>query len=522
MEETLSGARPVEESYPYFDLDYRVPFIHIGTEKQLFVDNFILDHLDGVERVFPEPYRPERPILEVGDLPWESVANPIPSGAVWDPDERKFKLWYAQSLTGDPFNTGQVLCYAESTDALHWTKPLSERCLPFEGHKATNIVARDTAAIGIVLNHDRSDPSQKFLMVYCPYGEATAQGKNIISRFLASPDGIVWTTVSEDTPYRHQHEQRILWDASIRKWVGYSQYSHHWQRTGPRVRQIGRQESDDFIRWSPKEPVMSGEWDPSLAPGMEFGTAAVYKVGGQYLMVAAEYPCEPLWCVREYDGANWRDQVRPRLGLYCSRDGKRWYRAGRSPWVANRGPGSIDYGYLDGVAPNYLVHDGRMIIPYLAAPHKQWVTGRSDNPTLVPAEARDESAAELELLRSVGTDPNRLGRSVGALVLREDGWAALRPTRESGRVYTRQFVFEGDTLRVNAACEYGAVRVEALDPYFNPYPGFAAADCAPLHGAGVWHDVRWQGGSSVRALWDKPVRLRFELKQASLFAFQFE
>ena len=45
-----SGTRPVDRDYPYIPPDYRVPFLHIGSERQLFLDNFILDHLDGVSR----------------------------------------------------------------------------------------------------------------------------------------------------------------------------------------------------------------------------------------------------------------------------------------------------------------------------------------------------------------------------------------------------------------------------------------------------------------------------------------
>src|SRR5690348_11088226 len=55
IQDTLAGQRPIEATYPYFSPDYKLPFVHIGTERQLFVDNYMLDHLDGVERVFPTP-----------------------------------------------------------------------------------------------------------------------------------------------------------------------------------------------------------------------------------------------------------------------------------------------------------------------------------------------------------------------------------------------------------------------------------------------------------------------------------
>ena len=63
MDDTLAGRRPPEPilAYPYFSPDYKLPFTHIGTEKQLFLDNFILEYLDGVERVIGKPRkRPSR------------------------------------------------------------------------------------------------------------------------------------------------------------------------------------------------------------------------------------------------------------------------------------------------------------------------------------------------------------------------------------------------------------------------------------------------------------------------------
>ena len=132
-EDIVSGKRPVDILYPYIPPDYKVPFLHIGTEKQLFLDNFILDRFDGVTRVFPKPDRPDEPIIKTLELPWELRGGIFPVSAVQDPDDNKFKLWYVKDRT-------RALCYAEADDPLHWEKPLSEKCIPFEDHKATNIV----------------------------------------------------------------------------------------------------------------------------------------------------------------------------------------------------------------------------------------------------------------------------------------------------------------------------------------------------------------------------------------------
>ena len=112
---------------------------------------------------------------------------------------------------------------------------------------------------------------------------------------------------------------------------------------------------------------------------------------------------------------------------------------------------------------------------------------------------------------------------MAGLILREDGWAKLFPKYETGQVYTKQFVFEGDALRVNADCSYGYVQVELLDPTFTPYAGFSAELCDPLIGPPdqIWHTVSWQGKTDLRTLWNKPVRIRFTIREASIYAFQF-
>jgi hypothetical protein len=162
----------------------------------------------------------------------------------------------------------------------------------------------------------------------------------------------------------------------------------------------------------------------------------------------------------------------------------------------------------------------------MAGPDKQHWYSRTPPTPVVPQDdfARGKHRWE-EMGRVLGGWPQRQ-RTVGALLLREDGWAALRPTYEHGEVITRQFVFEGDKLFVNADCSGGYLRVEILDPSFKPYPGFEAAACVPVTGGDtIWHEVVWQGANGdradLRALWDQPVRLRIELHQAALYAFQF-
>ena len=533
IRETLGGQRAIDTDYPYFPSDYTIPCLHIGAEKQLFLDNFILDHLDNVERLICRPERPEAPILNARDHPWELDDKVFPAAALHDEADGTFKMWYTQSTSSDPFgDVGMILCYAESTDCLHWEKPLSGRCLPYEDHAATNIVLEDSGHhIALVKNPDQRDPDRRFMMVYNPHDAARAKGRRIMSTMAVSADGLRWETVSEDSSQPHQHFQRAIWDESMQRWISYSQYSPHWNFLH-RKRQIGRQESEDFSHWSPKQIVLSADWDPGLPPDVEFHDMSVRKVGGLYIGIVTEFHAEPIWCAFEQD--NWRDTATATLSLYVSRDGVRWERAsGTEPWAHTGPPGSYDHGFVCDTVAGQLVHAGKTHIVYSGRAEKQhWYgikppadKGAEAQFELVPAEIYGKREREhAARVRAAGKSPWD-AITVGALILREDGWARLQPVGEEGKVVTRQFVFEGDRLSINAEVGDGCIRVEAVDPQFKPYEGFSRSECDPMTSATgteqIWRLVSWRGSRDVRALWNRPVRLIFYLERAGLYGFQF-
>ena len=166
-----------------------------------------------------------------------------------------------------------------------------------------------------------------------------------MSRVAASPDGISWHVISDDSPFRHHHQMRVIWDDAYKMWVGYSQASHAFA-SHLHVRTIGRQESADFITWSPKQIILSSDWDPNVGPNVEFHTMSVRKEGSLYIGIVEEAHGEHQWLVNR-DGSNQRDQFHTKAALYTSRDGHRFFRAdGYQPWAGNGPPGSQYYGYF--------------------------------------------------------------------------------------------------------------------------------------------------------------------------------
>ena len=67
----------------------------------------------------------------------------------------------------------------------------------------------------------------------------------------------------------------------------------------------------------------------------------------------------------------------------------------------------------------------------------------------------------------------------------------------------------------------GGIRVEIQNQDGQPIDGFALKDCPEIFGDTIDRTVTWRNASDVRSLAGKSVRLRFQLKDADLYAFQF-
>ena len=80
--------------------------------------------------------------------------------------------------------------------------------------------------------------------------------------------------------------------------------------------------------------------------------------------------------------------------------------------------------------------------------------------------------------------------------------------------------FEGDRLLVNLHAPRGALRAELQDATGHAIEGFSLADAVPTRGDGLDLAVKWRNGE-LRALSGKPVRVRFELTDGSLYSFRF-
>ncbi|MHC4707715.1 MAG: LamG domain-containing protein, partial [Planctomycetota bacterium] len=115
-----------------------------------------------------------------------------------------------------------------------------------------------------------------------------------------------------------------------------------------------------------------------------------------------------------------------------------------------------------------------------------------------------------------GSDPRYYYRYKQRL----DGFVSLDAGGSTGTATTLPMVFEGRKLVLNIAAT-GSARVAILDEGGTAIPGFDLTDCDTIQADSVEHVVKWNGNSNVSSLEGTAVRLRFEMQDTKLYAFEF-
>lgn len=106
--------------------------------------------------------------------------------------------------------------------------------------------------------------------------------------------------------------------------------------------------------------------------------------------------------------------------------------------------------------------------------------------------------------------------------LRLDGFGSVSAGADGGELITKLLTFKGKALLVNFETRPGgSLRVEIQDAAGKPLDGLHLEDCQPLKGDEIEKAIAWKNGVDLAALAGKPMRLRFEIKDADLYALRF-
>ena len=441
---------------------------HIGSDRQLFVDDLLIEETRGAGRVLQEPVR-QAPAIQ-GDRPWD--LSPCAAGFMRDGD--RFRAWYRSE-----HNSGQLLkrsghdtLYAESADGVTWEKP-SLGLFEAAGSTDNNIVWMGPGANMVPFRDPNPDvPDDERY-------KAVVRTRDLLA--VASPDGIRWRLLQDEpilTDGPFDSVNISFWDADLGQYVT---YTRGVAGTGPfkgGVRWIRRATSPDFRNWSKLESIDTGE-----TPDEHFYTNACVKYDrapGVYLMFPSRYVYErspnPDWTYSP--GVN--DIV-----FMSSRDGLRFDRSLRDAFIR---PG------LD---------------------QNNW----HDRGVYIETGILQTSPTEISLY---GMENSHLpSQRILRYTLRTDGFVSVNAGYAGGELTTVPVVFEGRELEVNySTSAVGSIRVEIQDSEGRPIEGFSLDDCPEKFGDEIEGVIGWNG-ADLGSLAGTPVRLRFVLKDADLYAYRF-
>ena len=439
--------------------------IDVGSRRELFVDDFLIDRFDGQAAL--KVHRPEpQEVVLVTDKPWEG--NTSAYYTIFQ-DGDLYRMYYRGShydTEAKKATHPEVTCYAESKDGIHWTKP-NLGLFEFEGSKQNNIVWDGIGSHCFAAFKD-TNPACSADARYKGISRGRPRGEKGLYIFK-SPDGIHWSLI-EDKPVitngAFDSQNLAFWDPHTKQYREY----HRIFTNG--VRSIMTGTSQDFIHWS--KPVL-----------LEYGDAPNEHL---YTNAVRPYPRAPHILIGFPTRYLPKEASRVEPVFMASRDGVH-FRRYNDPVVPETAP--KDRG---GNRSNYMTW-GLLQLP-----------GQPDQYSVYATEAY-----------YTGPDSR-----VRRFTYRVDGFVSAAAPAGGGKLLTKPLTFAGKHLSINYAAKSGGnLRIALLDAAGKPHNGYSFDDCKPLLGDSVEQVVAWQGGADVGTLAGKTVRLQFEINNANVYSFKF-
>ena len=489
----------------------------IGSRLELFVDEYLIETMDGVTR---ELHAPERkgPVITF-DRPWEGWC----SGAVTVfQDGDLYRMYYVGNPMWGTFADfpncfgAAVTCYAESRDGIHWTRPdldifsgdfIDRYKKPFtvtapnnivwigqgaQVHSTDNFVPfKDTnpacppearyKAIARWINSPDPSPPQPDATGY-----SWPPGVGLVA--FQSADGIHWSLMQEERIIKKTEtdaQNVAFWDPLRGCYVCYLRV---WRKDGGYLRSIATLTSEDFLHWS--DPPEWLDYGGAPEEHMYDGTIRPYfRAPHLYLGFIMRLVPGHVWKPEHPAGNDISDAV-----FMSSRDGLHFDRSFMEGWVR----------------------------PGLDPQRESWIHGNTSPAWGILETAPGELSVYWIDHYYNGIDQTKSMPQLQRGTLRTDGFVSMHAGYSGGEFTTKPLTFAGRELVMNfSTSAVGSVRVEIQDQAGKPIPGFMLTDCPEIYGDAIEEVVRWQSGSDVSALAGQVVRLRFVLKDVDLYSIRF-
>ena len=471
-----------------FAADQSPNVYQIGSRRELFVDEALIETRDDVDLAMHRP-RDEGQVLAF-DKPWEGGFSAYAT-VIRDGD--RLRLYYrGLGVAGQDGNRAETTCYAESTDGIEWTKP-NLGLFEVKGTRENNVVLADAAPV----THN-----------FCPMLD-TREGVPAEQRFKTlggtmksgliawvSADGTHWRKLREQAviaseqvpfPYFFDSQNLAFWSAAEQQYVCYFRVFQD------KIRRIARAVSDDFVEWS--APVLMGYRHRGGESPIEHlytnQTHPYFRAPHLYVSIAARFmPGRQVLSDEQAEAIN----VNPR-----------YFKDTSDAILMTSRPGSdvYDRTFLSSfIRPGIGAHN--------------WVS-RTNYPALNVVQT-----GPTEMSVYLNQDYAQPTAHLRRYSMRLDGFASAQADYQGGELITKPLMFSGNQLAINfATSAAGGVRVEIQGLDGMPIPGFALSDARVQIGNEIERIVSWKAGTDLSQLSGHPVRLRFVMQDADLYAFQF-
>jgi len=472
----------------------RVPYLEsppeiipIDTGRQLFVDDFLIEHTT-LKRTFHRPkYHSENPVLKP-DRPWECedtarAAAPFSDGVFYDPEEKLFKMWYMGGYIAST-------CLAVSRDGIHWDKPSwdvrpsTNEVLSHRGvEPASGGRYRDSSTVWLDLEEKK--PQHRYKMfVTTPIPQRWSLA------LRCSPNGIRWSEPVAVSATRVGDRTTVHYNPFRKKWVfglrigspGVGRSRAYFEHSDAVAGT--RQLTADAVPWLCADRLDPHHPDPAygrIEPQLYNHDAVAYESLMLGLFSIWQGPPNS-------ECAKLRIQKRNEVLVGFSRDGFHWYRPDRTRFLTvNPTKGAWNWGNVQSAGGCCLVVRDKLYF---------YVSGR--------------------MLSDRFWDGNC---HTGLAVMRRDGFASMDADEGAGVLTTRPVRFKGRYLFVNVDAPQGELRVEVLDRNGRVIEPFALDKCNPLQADTTLQQVRWQGVDDLSDVTGTPVHFRFHLKNGKLYSF---
>lgn len=478
--------------------------IDIGSRRELFVDTHLIDRFVG--RAELRLHRPtERSDAFICNKPWEGNVSGYP---VFFQDGKTYRMYYR---AGNWRALGQqthqdFTCYAESRDGIHWTRP-DLGLVEFNGSRKNNIILTGDVSLTFVPFLDTNPackPDQRFKAL------AVLNKPTRGLYAFASGDAIRWRQLGSQpliTKGKFDSQNLAFWDSVRGRYVAFFREmrgpNDEFGAKGPQLglddkgpaRDVLTSTSADFRHWtqprwidypdSPRMQIYVNQIRPYYrAPHLFVGFPCRFMAGREIEkgLPITKHPSYKFGSITE-------------TLFMTSRDGVNFRRWGEA--FVRPGPRRTRWIYA-GTMPGYGLLETR--------------SETADTPNELSLYVDDGGSW------SSGGKAKRFRR----YSLRIDGFVSLQAPLSGGEIVTRPITFQGNTLTMNfSTSAAGSVRVEIQDSKGKPIDGFRLEDCPEIFGDSLNRTIRWRGQPAASQLAGRPVRLRFVIKDADLYSFQF-